>query len=172
MLQIIPEEGRVMNKEERMRREASSAWAELDGLIMRMKVEESSAYRELGELNRELPKVLLEWAKGNASREKVKKIKARIGELQELINDVPSILKELESEKRRRCYRALQDACIISKEREKYNALKDMIFDHFEAGLVDDLKRCAKDIGEEEDCERFLACVASESLCDAKRSKS
>ena len=41
-----------MNKEERIRLEASKAWAELDSLIMRMRVEERSAQLELGELNR------------------------------------------------------------------------------------------------------------------------
>jgi hypothetical protein len=152
-----------MNREERIRLEASKAWAELVSLIMRMRVEERSAQLELGELNQELLKTLVEWAKGNVSRDKVNKIKARIAELRELINDVPCILKELESEKRKRCYSVLQDACFISKEREKYNSLKEKIFDRFEATLVDDLRRCAKDIGEEDDCERFLACVAPDS---------
>ncbi len=151
-----------MNKEERMRLDASKAWAELDSLIMRMRVEESSAQREIDELNRKLPKVLCEWAKGNVSREKVKKIKARIAELRELMSEVPTILKELENEKRQRCYRALQDACILSKEREKYNTLKEKMFGSFEPALVEDLRRCAKDIGEEDDCERFLACLSSE----------
>ena len=79
-----------MNKEERIRLEASKVWAELDSLIMRMRVEERSAQLELGELNQELLKTLVEWAKGNVSRDKVNKIKARIAELRELINDVPS----------------------------------------------------------------------------------
>ena len=159
-----------MNKEDRIRLEASKAWAELDGLIMRMRVEERSAQLELGELNQKLAKALVEWAKGNESRNKVNKIKARVAELRELINDVPCILKELESEKRKRCYMALQDACVLSTEREKYNVLKEKIFERFEAALVDDLRRCAKDIGEEDDCERFLACVVQDPSDDAKRS--
>ncbi|SPF33920.1 hypothetical protein SBDP1_1170027 [Syntrophobacter sp. SbD1] len=161
-----------MNKEEVVRLEASKEWAELEGLIMRMKVEEHSAYRELGKLNGELPKVLVDWAKGNVSRQKVNKVKARIGELQELIKDLPLILKELEVQKRRLCYNALQEACVLSKERGKYKTLKEMIFEHFEAALAEDLRRCAKDIGEEEDCEKFLACVSPELLCDLKKSKS
>lgn len=161
-----------MNKEEKMRRDASKAWAELDGLIMRMKVEERSAQIELAGLNQELLKTLVEWAKGNVSRDKVNKIKSRVAELREFMNDVPFILKELESEKRQRCYRALQDACVISKERQKYEILKERIFDRFEAALVDDLRRCANDIGEVDDCERFLACVAPVCSDDAKRSKS
>lgn len=163
----------VMNKEERMRVEASKAWAELDSLIMRMRIEENSAQQELSRLSRQLPKVLVEWAKGKVSRDKVKAIRTRMSELRELINDIPVILKELESEKRQRCYRALQDACVLSKEREKYQSLKEQIFDRFETELVEDLRRCAQDIGEENDCERFLACIApglsSEST---KRTKS
>ncbi len=161
-----------MNKEESMRIEASSAWAELESLIIRMKVEENSAYRELGKLNLQLPKVLLDWAKGNTSRQKVRKIKERIGELQELINDMPSILKELESEKRRLCYSALNHACTLSQERDRYKTLKEMIFNQFETALADDLRRCAKDIGEEKDCEKFLEGVSPESIYDPKRSKS
>lgn len=163
----------VMNKEERMRLEASKAWAELDSLIMRMRIEENSAQQELSRLNRELPKVLVEWAKGKIPREKVKVLRARITELREIINDIPAILKELESEKRQRCYRALQDACVLSKEREKYQILKERIFDRFEAELVEDLRRCAQDIGEETDCERFLACIGSDLSSETpKRTKS
>ncbi|MHC1729781.1 MAG: hypothetical protein AB9866_27885 [Syntrophobacteraceae bacterium] len=163
----------VMNKEERMRIEASKAWAELDSLIMRMRIEENSAQQELSKLNRELPKVLVEWAKGKISREKVKAFRVRISELREIINDMPAILRELESEKRQRCYRALQDACVLSKEREKYQNLKERIFDRFETELVDDLRRCAQDIGEVNDCERFLACITPGlSTENPKRSKS
>ncbi len=153
-----------MKREERMRLDASKAWAELDSLIMRMRVEESSARLEIEELNRKLPKILCDWAKGSASREKVKKIKVRIAELRELINDIPVILKELEEEKRQRCYRALHDACVLSKEREKYNSMKEKMFGSFEPALIEDLRRCAKDIGEEDDCERFLACLSTDSF--------
>ncbi len=149
-----------MNKEERMRIEASKAWAELDSLIMRMRVEENSAHMELEELSNKLPGVLVEWAKGTVSRKEVNAIKARMSELRDLIGDMPVILRELEHEKRRRCFRPLQDACVLSKEREKYNSLKEMIFESYEPSLVEDLRRCAKDIGEEEDCEQFLSCIA------------
>jgi hypothetical protein len=161
-----------MNKEESMRLEASRAWAELECLIMRMEVEENSAHEELEQLSRELPKVLLDWAKGNVSRQEVNKIKARIGELRELTGDIPLILKELESEKRRLCCNALEVACILSKGRGEYETLKEMIFERFEPALADDLRRCAVDIGEEEDCERFLERVACEAARDTKRSKS
>ncbi|MFZ2446974.1 MAG: hypothetical protein WAW37_11505 [Syntrophobacteraceae bacterium] len=152
-----------MRKEERMRVEAAKAWTELDSLIMRMGIEESSAHRELGELNRKLPKILVEWARGNVTRERVKAVKARMAELREIISDTPLILKELESEKRRRCFGPLQDACALSREREKYNELKGIIFDRCEPALVDELRRSAKEIGEEEDCERFLAGLGREA---------
>jgi len=148
-----------MNREERMRVEAGAAWAELDSLIMRMRIEENSAQRELRSLGRRLPEVLVRWAKGTASREEVRAVKDRIAELRELLSDVPMILEKLESEKRERCFRQLQDAGMLSRERERYNLLKEKILDRFETSLVDDLRQCAKDIGEEEDCERFLACV-------------
>jgi len=148
-----------MTKEDKMRREAGKAWAELDSLIMRMKVEESSAHRELDELNERLPKALVEWAKGITPRDAVKAVKTRMSELREMINDMPAILKELEQEKRQRCFRPIQDACQLSKEREKYNDLKERICEAPEPALVEDLRRCAKDIGEEEECEQFLACI-------------
>lgn len=150
-----------MIKEEQMRTEATQAWTELDSLITRIKVEESSAHRELDELNQELPVVLVEWAKGKVTRDKVKAIKRRIAELREIISDTPLILRELENEKRLRCFRPLQDACVISKNREKYNGLKEIISDHYEPALVEELRRYALDIGEEDDCEQFLSCLAN-----------
>lgn len=148
-----------MTKEQRMRSEAGKAWSELDSLSMRMTVEESSAQRELDELKRKLPQALLEWAKGIASRDAVTAIKTRMAELREIINDIPIILKELESEKRQRCFRPIQDACQLSREREKYNDLKGKICEYPEPALIEDLRRCARDIGEEDECEQFLACV-------------
>jgi hypothetical protein len=149
-----------MTKEQRMRTEAGKAWSELDSLSMRMTVEESSAQRELDELKRKLPKTLLEWAKGTASRDAVRAIKTRMAELREIINDIPIVLKELESEKRRQCFRPLQDACQLSTERERYNDLKGKICEYPEPALIEDLRRCARDIGEEDECEQFLACIS------------
>jgi len=153
-----------MIKEEQMRTEATRAWTELDSLIMRMKVEESSALRELEELNRKLPAVLVEWAKGTAARDKVKAIKTRIADLRELVGDIPLILRELENEKRLRCFQPLQDACALSKHREKYNDLKEMISDRYEPALVEELRRYALHIGEEDDCEEFLSCLATSTV--------
>ncbi len=150
-----------MHKEEKIRTEATRAWAELDSLITRLRIEENSARRELGELSRKLPKILTEWAKGNASREKVKSVKARMAELREIIGDMPIILNELESEKRDRCFGPLQDAGVLSGEREKYNGLKQKIFAHYEPDLAEQLRRCAREIGEEEDCEHFLAGIGA-----------
>ncbi len=48
---------------------------------------------------------------------------------------------------------------MLSEERERYNFLKERICECFEPAMVEDLRRCAKDIGEEEDCEQFLACL-------------
>ncbi len=152
-----------MTKEEQIREEASKAWAELDSLIIRLRVEENSAHSELEELNRKLSRTLLEWAKGNASRDEVKAVKQRMAEVRELIDDMPTILRELEKEKRQRCFRPLQDAGHLSKEREKYNGLKEKIFESYEQSLVDDLRRYARTIGEEEDCEKFLACIGMEA---------
>lgn len=152
-----------MTKEEQIREEASKAWAELDSLIIRLRVEENSAHSELEELNRKLSRTLLEWAKGNASRDEVKAVKQRMAEVRELIDDMPIILRELEKEKRRRCFRPLQDAGHLSKDREKYNGLKEKIFESYEQSLVDDLRRYARTIGEEEDCEKFLACIGMEA---------
>lgn len=152
-----------MTKEEQIREEASKAWAELDSLIIRLRVEENSAHSELEELNRKLSRTLLEWAKGNASRDEVKAVKQRMAEVRELIDDMPIILRELEKEKRRRCFRPLQDAGHLSKDREKYNGLKEKIFESYEQSLVDDLRRYARTIGEEEDCEKFLACIGREA---------
>jgi hypothetical protein len=149
----------AMTKEEKIRDDAGKAWAELDSLIMRMKVEEGSAQRELDQLNHKLPKALLEWAKGTASRDAVKAIKARMTELREIINDMPILLKELEHEKRQRCFRPLQNACSLSREREKYNDLKEKICEQPEPALIEDLRRCARDLGEDDECERFLACI-------------
>ncbi|MCE5334729.1 MAG: hypothetical protein LLG06_09060 [Desulfobacteraceae bacterium] len=149
-----------MNKEERMRVEAGEAWAEIDSLIMRMRTEESSAESELDALCQKLPEVLVQWARGMVPREDVNAVKARIAELRELIGDVPIILRELESEKRKRCFRQLQDAGALSRERERYNLLKARISEEFEPSLVEELRRSAKSIGEEEDCEQFLACFA------------
>jgi len=148
-----------MTREEKLRCEAGEAWAELDSLTMRMKVEEISAHRELDELNQKLPKALAEWAKGTASRDAVRAIKTRMAELLEILSDIPILLKELEHEKRHRCFRPLQDACQLSSEREKYNGLKEKICEDPEPALIEDLRRCAKDIGEEEECEQFLACI-------------
>lgn len=150
-----------MHKEEQIRDEATKAWAELDSLIMRMKIEENSAQRELEQLNLKLPTMLMDWAKGNVARDRVKKLKERISELRELISDMPVILKELEKEKRQRCFKPLQDACILSFEREKYEELKEKMFDQFEPSLAEELRRHAREIGEEEDCEKFLS-----RLCD------
>jgi hypothetical protein len=155
-----------MTKEDQMRSEAGEAWAELDSLIMRMKVEECSAHRELDELNQKLPKALLEWAKGTASRDAVKVIKARMAELREIINDMPILLRELEHEKRQRCFRPLQDACLLSRERERYNDLKEKICEQPEPALIEDLRRCARDLGEDDECEHFLACIGPASRKD------
>ena len=149
-----------MTKEQRMRSEAGKAWSELDSLSMRMTVEEGSAHLELDELKRKLPKAFVEWAKGTSSRDAVTAIKTRMAELREIINDIPIILKELESEKRQRCFRPFQDACQLSKEREKYNDLKGKICECPEPALIEDLRRCARDIGEEDECEQFLACIS------------
>jgi len=159
-----------MNKEEQMRQEAGAAWAELDSLIMRMRIEENSAHSELDRLNEKLPRILVEWAKGNVSRREVNAIKARMAELRDMINDIPTILRQLELEKRNKCFRPLQDAFTLSSEREKYKVLKARIFDRFEPTLVDDLRRCARDIGEEEDCEQFLACLTAETSDDGGQS--
>ncbi|MEN6438409.1 MAG: hypothetical protein ABFD97_07490 [Syntrophobacter sp.] len=150
-----------MIREEQMRTEATRAWTELDGLIMRMRVEENSALRELDELNRKLPAVLVEWAKGMVSRDKVRAMKSRMAELREIISDIPLIIRELENEKRLRCFRPLQDACALSKHREKYNGLKTIISDRYEPALVEELRRYAMDIGEEDDCEQFLSGLAA-----------
>ncbi len=150
-----------MHKEQQIRDKATKAWAELDSLIMRMKIEESSAQRELDQLSVKLPTMLMEWAKGNVTRERVRKVKSRITELRELISDMPVILKELEKEKRQRCFKPLQDACILSFEREKYEELKEKMFDQYEPSLAEELRRRAMEIGEEEECESFLA-----ELCD------
>lgn len=152
-----------MHKEQRMRDEATRAWAELDSLIMRMKIEENSAHHELEQLNEKLPQMLAEWSKGNVSREKVNKVKARIAKLIDLIGDMPVIIRELEKEKRQRCFRPIQDACLLSLEREKYNGLKEKMFDQYEPALAEELRRHAREIGEEEDCERFLAALSIET---------
>ncbi|MEM5786137.1 MAG: hypothetical protein AAGU11_02390 [Syntrophobacteraceae bacterium] len=151
-----------MNKEEQIRLEATKRWTELDSLVQRMKIEESSAHREMDELNRKLPMLLVEWAKGTVSRDRVRAVKARIAELREIINDTPLILRELEKEKMQRCFRPLEDACVLSKEREKYNGLKEKMNYHYEAMLEEELRQYARHIGEEEDCEQFLACLSTD----------
>lgn len=148
-----------MTKEERIRLKASETWAELDSLIIRLEVEENSAHNELAALNRRLSVTLLEWAKGNVPRGEVKAIKDRMAEVQDIIDDMPAIFRELEREKRRRCFRPIQDAGHLSEEREKYNGLKERMSESYEPDLVDDLRRYARVIGEEDDCEQFLAYI-------------
>ncbi|MFP5212906.1 MAG: hypothetical protein ACLGPL_05955 [Acidobacteriota bacterium] len=150
-----------MNREEQIKVEASRTWMEIDKLIMKVKAEQQAANRELDELGFRLPKLLVSMAMGHVTREEVGALKSRMAELRETIGDAPIILRELEKEKRLRCFNPLQDACFVSKERGKYNELKERMMEEAEGARIDELRRCARDIGEEEDCERFLACLTT-----------
>lgn len=147
----------VMNKEERIRLEACNAWVEIDKLIMKVKAQQKTADRELLELDQRLPRMLLGLAMGNVSRGEVKALKNRMAELREILDDAPILLQELEKEKRRRCFKPLQDACTISRERERYNCLKERLLDAYEPERADELRRYAVELGELQDCEEFLS---------------
>jgi hypothetical protein len=148
-----------MNREDQVKREATTIWMEIDRLILKTKAEQEAADRELDDLNRRLPHMLLGMAKGLVSREEVRALKARIAELQEIICDVPIIIRELEREKRQRCYEPLQDACFIAKRRKEYNVLKEQMSQSCSIDHVEALRKYAEVIDEEEDCERFLTNV-------------
>lgn len=146
-----------MNKEDRIKLEACDAWVEIDKLIMKVKAQQKAADRELLELDQRLPRVLLGLTMGDISRGEVRSMKNRMAELREILEDAPVILQELEKEKRRRCFRPLQDAHMLSKGREKYNSLKERLQDAYEPEYAAELRRHALDIGEVQDCEEFLA---------------
>jgi hypothetical protein len=146
-----------MNKEDRIRLEASQMWVRIDKLIMKTKAEQNAAGQELDDLTQRLPQMLLAMTMGNVSKGEVKAMKERMTELREILKDAPVILQELEREKRRRCLNPLQDACFLSKDRGRYNGLKEQLLKNCEAPHVEELRKCARDIDEEEDCERFLS---------------
>jgi hypothetical protein len=150
--------GSVLKSEEMIKREAAEAWIEIDRIIMRVKAEQQAAGRELDELNRKMPKMLLGTALGTIARSEVRELKIRMSELREIINDTPIIINELEREKRLRCFNPLQDACFLTKGRERYNTLKERIAEGSESSL-EELRRWARDIDEEDDCEQFIAAV-------------
>lgn len=158
-------------KEDEIRSEAGQAWLELDMLITTVKMRQRNAIRELEELNSKLPRMLAGVVKGVVTRGEVSAHKARIAELQEVVREAPIIVEELEREKTNRSLMPLQMACFLSKDRSRYEELKEAYLREGGSACAEELWRCARELGEMEDCERFLesACVTSESDDSGKR---
>lgn len=143
-------------KEDEIRLEAGQAWLELDMLITTVKMRQRNAIRELNELNAKLPRMLAGVVKGVVTRGEVAAHKARMAELREVVQEAPIIIDELEREKTNGCLMPLQTACSLSKDRSRYEELKEAMLQEGSPTRVEELWQCARRIGEEEDCERFL----------------
>lgn len=158
-------------KEDEIRIEAGQAWLELDMLITTVKMRQRNSIRELEDLNAKLPRMLAGVVKGVVTRGEVSAHKARMAELREVVQEAPIIIEELEREKTNRSLMPLQMACFLSKDRGRYEDLKEAFLRDGGSACAEELWRCAREIGEVEDCERFLegACVGLESDKSDKR---
>jgi len=127
------------------------------GKVMNEVSAREEGYEErLADLTKELPDMLARMAlEEGITREEIDEVEETIRLLKERINEIPVILKGLESWD----LRAQHQVRNATKQIEKtYQSIKDKLSEGDESpGLIEQLKVCAPYIGMTEDCEEFLS---------------
>lgn len=143
-----------MHKEDQLKQEAEVELSRISEICFQLRAKKERVEVRLAELRKTLPDILSDCVLGLIPKERVDELKKAISDAQTFLEDYPLIDQGLER-KSARAQAQSRRATRLSEHRASYEEAKAQLDIH-DPSSIDNLRAHAAEIGEVEECERFL----------------